>query len=44
MWEENVFHLALSTATTQFLWWQPGSERPMGLGMPLLSKVLAELD
>ena len=44
MWEENVFHLALSTASTQFLWWQPGAQRPMGLGMPLLSKVLAELD
>ena len=44
MWEENIFHLALSTATTQFLWWQPAAQRPMGLGMPLLSKVLAELD
>ena len=43
MWEEHVFHQALSTATTEFLWWQPGEERPTGLGLPLLSRVLSEL-
>lgn len=44
MWEEHVFHQALSTGTTEFLWWQPGAERPTGLGLPLLSSALAELD
>jgi hypothetical protein len=43
MWEENVYHLALSTGTTEFLWWQPGSMRPLGSGLPLLSRTLAEL-
>ena len=44
MWEENVFHLALSTGTTTFLWWQPGAERPVGIDLPHLSTVLKELD
>jgi hypothetical protein len=44
MWEENVFHVALSTGSTEFLWWQPGSQRPLGLGMDLLSQALHELD
>eukprot|EP00037_Helgoeca_nana_P021386 m.215738 g.215738 ORF g.215738 m.215738 type:complete len:584 (+) comp25629_c0_seq1:75-1826(+) len=44
MWEENVFHLALSTATVEFLWWQPGAQKPVGVGQPLLSRALAELD
>ena len=43
MWEEHVFHQALSTATTEFLWWQPAEERPTGLGLPLLSRALKEL-
>ena len=25
-WQENVFHVALSTATDTFLWWQPVRE------------------
>ena len=29
MWEENIFHLALSTGTSTFLWWQPGEQRPV---------------
>ena len=44
MWEENVFHLALSTGATEFLWWQPGAQRPVGVGQALLSEVLHELD
>jgi hypothetical protein len=44
MWEENVFHLALSTGAAEFLWWQPGSQKPEGEGQPLLSRALAELD
>ena len=44
MWEENVFHLALSTGATEFLWWQPGAQRPLGVGQALLSAVLHELD
>ena len=42
MWEENVFHLALATASTEFLWWQPGHQTP-GIGLPLLEKCLDEL-
>ena len=44
MWEESVFHVALATAATEFLWWQPGSQKPLGLGLDLFSKALAELD
>ena len=44
MWEENVFHLALSTAATEFLWWQPGEQKPEGEGQALLARALSELD
>ena len=42
MWEENVFHLALATASTEFLWWQP-SHQTCGIGLPLLETCLDEL-
>ena len=44
MWEEHVYHLALSTGAVEFLWWQPGEQKPLGLGQDLAAKTLAELD
>ena len=44
MWQENVMHTALSSGATDLLWWQPGANRPLGLGLQLLSSVLRELD
>ena len=44
MWQENVYHAALATATQTFLWWRPGANRPEDLGMALMAEVLAELD
>ena len=44
MWQENVIHAALATGTREFLWWRPGDQRPLDVGMPLMSQVLTELD
>lgn len=43
MWEENVFHVALATGATEFLWWQPGLQKPVGEGLGLFSRALKEL-
>ena len=43
-WQEQILHAALSTGAKEFLWWKPGANRPMSLGLPLLSAVLSELD
>jgi hypothetical protein len=48
MWEENLFHLALTTGTQEFLFWRPSWQNASvvdpALGVALLSRALKELD
>eukprot|EP00039_Didymoeca_costata_P002997 m.64396 g.64396 ORF g.64396 m.64396 type:complete len:504 (+) comp11647_c0_seq1:194-1705(+) len=44
MWEENVFHVALSTAAVTWLWWQPGLQQPIGLGLDTAVSAMKELE
>lgn len=44
MWQENILHVALSTATNTFLWWQSGSQQPLGIGLDELVDVMDELE
>ena len=44
LWQENVFHVALETAAVQLLWWQPGSQKPIGIGLDELDEALQELE
>jgi hypothetical protein len=47
MWQENVFHVALASGATTFLWWKPGSTKnissPVLLGVPLMIATMREL-
>jgi len=42
-WVEMVYHIALSTAATEFLWWKPGAQKPETVGRELAVETLAEL-
>jgi hypothetical protein len=44
VWQENVMHAALASGASTFLWWRPGAQRPVDVGMALMSSVLSELD
>ena len=43
MWQEQLFHVALATAATTWLWWRPGAMQPQDAGVPLLTAAVAEL-
>eukprot|EP00040_Diaphanoeca_grandis_P025038 m.138273 g.138273 ORF g.138273 m.138273 type:complete len:518 (+) comp29982_c2_seq1:132-1685(+) len=42
-WQETVFHVALSTAATTFLWWKPGAQIPVNIGAQLMGDTMDEL-
>jgi len=44
LWAENVYHVLLETAATTVLWWQPGAQLPIGLGLDELEATLQELE
>eukprot|EP01048_Picozoa_sp_COSAG05_P002171 COSAG05_NODE_83_length_20755_cov_5.928011_2_plen_166_part_00 len=44
LWQENIMHVALALATDTFLWWQPGGQRPKGIGLDELAAVMAEME